>query len=137
METTLRLTADLKDIPTIINTVTQTAVVLGSNHDAVDEIIVALDEAITNAIVHGYQRQPGIIEIEVKQQGNDLAIYIRDEAPLFDPTTVPTPDISLPLHLRPYGGLGVHMMRNFTDELHYQVTANDQNELVLVKKAAF
>ena len=137
MDTTLRVTADLQDIVRITDFVTETALVLGGDLDAVGEIIVALHEALSNTIIHGYHRQPGIIEVEVKRQGDDLAVYLRDEAPLFDPRIVPTPDISLPLDQRAYGGMGVHMMRNFTDELHYQVTDSNQNELILVKKAAF
>jgi len=137
MDNTLRLTAGLKEIATICDFVTETAAALGSEPDAAGEIIVALHEALSNAIIHGYQRQPGIIEIEVRRQGNDLAVYLRDEAPPFNPLTVPPPDTTLPLDQRAYGGMGIHMMRNFTDELHYQTTDSDQNELILVKKAAF
>jgi len=137
MDSTLRLTAGLEEIATIRDFVTETAVALGSNPDAIGEIIVALHEAISNAIIHGYQRQPGIIEIEVRRQGEDLVVYLRDEAPLFNPMTVPPPDITLPLNQRAYGGMGIHMMRNFTDELRYQITDSAQNELILIKKAAF
>ena len=137
MGKSLRVTADLPDIPTITNFVTECALTLGSDPDAVGEIIVALHEALSNAIIHGYERQAGIIEIEVRRQGDNLAVYVRDEAPLFNPTAVPSPDISLPLDQRAYGGMGVHMMRNFTDELYYQVTNSNQNELVLVKRNAF
>lgn len=137
MNHTLQLMAHLQDIPTIIKFVTETAVSLGSTVDSVEEIIVAVDEAVSNAVIHGYQRQPGLLEIEVKRLGSDLAVYMRDGAPLFDPTVMPTPDITLPLDQRLPGGLGIHMMRHFTDELRYQVTADQQNELTLIKKNAF
>jgi anti-sigma regulatory factor (Ser/Thr protein kinase) len=137
MNNILCQTADLTDISHICNFVTETAESLGSDQEAAGEIVVALHEGISNTIIHGYKRKPGIVEIEVKRQGDDLFVYLRDEAPLFDPLTVPTPDISLPLDKRAYGGMGIHMMRHFTDELHYQLTDSGQNELVLVKKAAF
>lgn len=137
MDTTLQLTAGLEDIVKITDFVTETAVALGSDLDAVGEIIVALHEALSNSIIHGYQRQPGLLEIEVRRQADNLAVYLRDQAPLFNPLLVPTPDISLPLEKRAYGGMGVHMMRNFTDELQYQIINNHQNELILVKKDAF
>jgi anti-sigma regulatory factor (Ser/Thr protein kinase) len=57
-----------------------------------------------------------------------------DDAPLFDPTAVPPPDINLPLEERPLGGLGVHMMRQLTDELLYRVNSAGQNELIFVKR---
>jgi anti-sigma regulatory factor (Ser/Thr protein kinase) len=51
----------------------------------------------------------------------------------FDPTTVSSPDTSLPLAERPFGGMGVHMMREFCDELTYRRTENNENELTLLK----
>jgi serine/threonine-protein kinase RsbW len=66
-----------------------------------------------------------------------LLIKVLDDAPLFDPTATPTPDITVPLAQRPFGGMGVHMMREFVDELKYQVTANGRNQLTLVKHHAF
>lgn len=137
MNHTLQLRAHLQDIPAIIEFVTETAVSLGSTSESLSEMAVAVDEAVSNAIIHGYQRQAGLLTIEIKRLGHDLAIYLRDNAPLFDPTTVPTPDISLPLDQRLPGGLGVHMMRQFSDEVHYQVTADKRNELTLIKKNAF
>ena len=71
--------------------------------------------------------------IEIAQAGKDLQIKLRDQAPTFDPTTVPTPDVSVPLGQQPYSGMGVHMMRSFTDELRYRVTDEGENELILVK----
>jgi anti-sigma regulatory factor (Ser/Thr protein kinase) len=137
MDNILRLTAGLKDISSVRDFVTETAVALGSDLDTVGEIVVALQEAISNSIIHGYQGQPGIIEVEVRRQDDNLVVYHRDEASLFNPMTVPAPDISLPLSQRAYGGMGIHMIRNFTDELYYRITDSGQNELILVKKAAF
>ena len=95
-----------------------------------------MHEATANVIIHGYKDKPGYVVIEIAQAGKDLQIKLRDQAPSFDPTIVPTPDVSVPLGQRPYGGMGIHMMRAFTDELRYQVTDEGENELVLVKYEA-
>ena len=137
MSTTYIDTAHLKDVSAIVKDVSETAVALGTDPEAMDDIAVALHEALTNSIIHGYQHEPGYVEIEITREDNDLLVHVRDKAPLFDPITVPAPDISLPLDQRAYGGMGIHMMRNFTDELRYQITNNHQNELILVKKNAF
>lgn len=129
--------AALKDVSVIVNEVRETAVAIGSNLDAVEDIIVALHEALTNSFIHGYQRQPGQVTIEVKQHNNDLWLCLRDKAPLFNPLTVPTPDTALPLEERGKGGMGIHMMRNFTDDFHYHITDTQQNEVILIKKDAF
>lgn len=61
-------------------------------------------------------------------------VCCRDQAPLFDPTNAPEPDMSLPLDLRPLGGLGVFLIRQYMDEMSYRVTPQGGNELTLVKR---
>ena len=131
------LIRDVKDISVIVKEVTETAVALGSDLEAANDIALALYEALANSSIHGYQRQPGYVEIGIHQRSEDLFVCLRDQAPLFDPMVVPIPDTSLPLVQRGFGGMGIHMMRNFTDELRYQVTDADQNEVILIKKRAF
>ena len=74
----------------------------------VEDLVCAVDEAVTNVIVHGYDG--------------------------FDPTTAPEPDLSLPLERRPLGGMGVHLMREFADELRYAPRRGGGNEVTLVKR---
>ena len=115
----------------------QAAMALGSDPDAVGEAIVAINEAVANIIRHGYQGRPGRIEIAVQRDGLDLVIKIWDNAPLFNPLSVPEPNTSLPLEQRPFGGMGVYMMRHFSDELSYQITPEGRNEVTLRKQNAF
>jgi serine/threonine-protein kinase RsbW len=97
-------------------------------------MLLAVDEAATNIIVHGYRGQPGAIEIDVEKQDSSLAVSLRDQAPPFDPTSVPVPDLSLPLDQRPFGGMGVHLIRQSMDEVIYRVPPQGGNELILVRK---
>lgn len=126
-------TAELKDLAEIRQFVEEAAIALGGEQDVVSELVLAANEAVANVILHGYKKQPGYVMIDVARVDNDLEIRIRDLAPKFDPTIVPVPDVTLPLSQRPIGGMGVHFMRTFTDELRYNVTADGQNELTLVK----
>ncbi len=121
------------DLPAIREFVEKTAVSLGGTPDAVSELVVSTNEAITNILNHGYDHDDGDIEIMVARQNHKLIIRLRDRAHPFDPTTVPKPDITLPLEARTPGGLGVHMMREFTDELSYRTTNNGENELIMIK----
>jgi serine/threonine-protein kinase RsbW len=99
--------------------------------EAVDAMIQAVDEAATNVILHGYRGSPGIIEVELKVDGNALVVRLRDDAPAFDPTSVPAPNLDIPLPLRPPGGLGVYLMRQFVDRVSYRRTETGRNELTL------
>lgn len=108
----------------------------GADSDAVADMIVALNEATVNIVRHGY-KHPGPVEVTLYRQENALLVELRDDAPLFDPTSMPTPDITVPLAQRPFGGMGIHMMREFLHELHYEQTADGRNQLTLIKQDAF
>lgn len=117
--------------------VEQDLLACGAEPEAVADMIIALNEALVNIVRHGYQRQLGNVEITLLRRADALLIELRDEAPLFDPTVVPPPDVSVPLAQRPFGGMGVHMMREFVDELKYQPTGDGRNQLTLVKHHTF
>lgn len=128
--------AELPDLDDMRRFVETSASKLGASEDAVGEMVLAVNEAVTNILLHGYRSRPGNIEIAVEGDGNRLIVCLRDRAPLYDPTSVPPPNLALTLDERPLGGLGVHMMRQFTDELRYDVTPDGANELRLIKYAA-
>ncbi len=129
----LRITAHRKDLAGMRAFVENAANGEQVDQEALADLLLALNEALTNIILHGYQDQPGRIEIEVGYQNCDLSVQIRDWSPAFDPAAIPPPDLSIPLELRPLGGMGVHMMRSFTDKMSYGPGPNGSNELVLLK----
>ena len=133
IQSTFQIDADLKQLAVMRRLIEERAVAMNIGPDPIHDILLAVNEAVTNIIVHGYQNQAGIIEIEIKREGDSLIIQLRDEAPVFDPTTLPPPDITLPLECRPSGGLGVYMTRELMDEVSHRVTPQGGNELTLVK----
>jgi serine/threonine-protein kinase RsbW len=135
MSSTLRTTAELGNLAAIRRFVLEAATSLGAGRAAIEDMIQAVDESATNVIVHGYEGQPGAIEVDVAREGDDLVVCIRDYAPPFDPTTYPSPDLTLPLERRRFGGLGIHLSRECTDAVIYRVTPDGANELTLLKKA--
>jgi serine/threonine-protein kinase RsbW len=134
MESTLRVLAELPNLAVIRRFVEETAMALKVDRDAIDDMIQAVDESATNIIVHGYRGRMGHIEIEVTQEGCALVVRLRDQAPLFDPTQAPPPDLTLPLERRRVGGLGIHLTRQFTDSMTFRTTSEGGNELTLRKK---
>jgi serine/threonine-protein kinase RsbW len=134
MKSTLRISAELPNLATIRRFVQEAMMTLNAEDVVIDDMQAAVDEAAANIIVHGYQGQPGNIEIEVWKEGEALVVRLRDQAPLFDPTTVPPPDLTLPLEERFLGGLGIHLIRHFTDTMTHRVTSEGGNELTLMKK---
>ena len=98
------------------------------------DMIQAADEAATNSIIHGHAGRPGWVEVRAATQGDRLVVTITDDAPLFDPTTVPSPDLSVhPAQRRP-GGMGVLLARTCVDEMTYQPAPAGGNILTLVRR---
>ncbi len=130
----IRIAAELKNLAEIRRFVEETASALGVDPAVIPGMLLAVDEAVSNIIAHGYQGQGGAVEIEVGRERDALVIRLRDEADPFDPTSVPPPDVTLPLEQRIPGGLGIHLIRQVVDEMTHRVTPQGGNELTLVKR---
>ena len=135
MGSILRISAEVPNLAAVLRFVEETATALEVERDVIDDMLQAVDESVTNIIVHGYQDQPGNIEIKVSLEEDMLVVRLRDQAPLFNPTQAPPPDLTLPLEQRRFGGLGIYLARQFVDSMTYRVTSGSGNELTLRKKA--
>ena len=128
----LRIPADVGELARVRAFVRQQAEGAGADKRTIDDLVTAVDESVTNVIVHGYNGRQGSIEVEMNVDGPVIVVRVRDEARPFDPTTAPNPDISLPLERRTRGGLGIFLARELADSVEYRQTATG-NELTLVK----
>jgi serine/threonine-protein kinase RsbW len=133
----LTIAADLKNLATIRAFVEEQMLIIGVEEHQSSHLVLAADELATNIILHGYEKRPGSIEVEVAQQGSDLTITLRDRAPEFDPTGVPEPDINVPLEQRALGGMGVFLARRASDEIRYKMRPGGGNEIALIKRNIF
>ena len=132
----LRLTVELKDLAQIRRFVQESAEAFGVAARDVPNVLLAVDEAVTNVILHGYAGHGGPIEIVVSRLPGALVIRLHDEARPFDPTGVPAPDLTIPLVERAPGGLGIHLIRQIMDELSYRRRPGGGNELTMIKQIA-
>ena len=108
---------------------------LGADPTSVADMVQAVDESVTNIIKHGYRGRDGVVEVEVGRTGSLLVVRLRDNAPPFDPTRVPSPDLDVPLERRPLGGMGVYLTRELTDQVHHGSAPGWHNELTLMKRS--
>ena len=106
----------------------------GIDPATIASVVLAVDEAASNIISHGYGDQPGDIEIDVQHERDALAICLRDQAPPFDPTIVPAPDMAAPLEQQAIDGMGMHLIRQIVDSVIHRTTPQGGNELLLVKR---
>ena len=130
---TLQIEANVKNLSKIRTFLQDSTATLGLHQETIDDLILAVDEAATNIILHGYQGEPGLIDIVLSKGPESISLYLQDQAPSYDPTQVPPPDLSLPLESRPLGRLGIHLMRNLVDQVIYEIPPGGGNRLTLVK----
>lgn len=99
------------------------------------DLRLAVDEIVTNIIVHGYgeAKREGKIGVRVELvEPTTLTVVIEDTGLPFDPTQIPPPhDLHLPLEQRQTGGLGVYLALQGVDKLVYE-RAGECNRNILV-----
>ncbi|HXV41841.1 MAG TPA: ATP-binding protein [Anaerolineae bacterium] len=134
LKSSLEVKAELNNLALIRDFVEETGVSLAADPVMLLDVVLAVNEIASNIMIHNYQGQPGLIEIDVGQAEDALVVRLRDEGPPFDPTTVPNPDLNLPLEKRPLGKMGIYLTRQLTDEMTHRLTSQGGNELTLVKK---
>ena len=96
---------------------------------------LAVEEAVTNIILHGYEKTPGEISVQIRATRGMVEIQLEDTAPPFDPLSLPEPDIAGEIEDRKIGGLGIFLIRQVMDDIVYRYE-DGKNVLVLVKRRA-
>jgi serine/threonine-protein kinase RsbW len=130
----LVIAADIKNISKAYRFVEEAAQAFGAGPEAIFHLRLAVEEVVANIIIHGYQGRSGEVEIELEQQGGAVIVRLRDQAPPFDPTTVPPPDLSLPFEQQTPEGRGVFLIRQIMDQVTYRLSPTGGNELTLIKR---
>ena len=97
------------------------------------DLNLALEEAVTNIISHGYSdhREHEIL-VCIRVESGAVIAELKDDARPFNPLTVPEADATKPLDERTAGGLGIHLMRKLMDGIEYQ-RLEDGNLLIMKK----
>ena len=118
----LRLPAELDQLPVFLDHVRQTAQVAGLAEAQGTRLELAVEEALVNVFNYAYARQPnpGAVLCRIGVAVDGLTVEIIDEGPPFDPLSQPDPDTALELEQRQPGGLGIFMIRQLTDEVSYR-----------------
>jgi len=93
------------------------------------EVVLAVDERLTNIIRHGYSGGPGCIEVEAVYSEGCLKVSVKDYSAKFNPLNQPAP--KLPPETP--GGLGIFLTRELMDEVVYDESFTGGNLLHLKK----
>lgn len=88
--------------------------------EELSDVKTAVSEAVTNAIIHGYEKQSGTVQVYGKIEGSTLYLEISDEgegisdiAKAMEPLYTSKPELDR-------SGMGFAFMEAFMDELHVE-----------------
>lgn len=89
------------------------------NEDYYGNILIALTEAVTNAILHGNKGDVHkFVDVSYFNQDKELCFVIKDEGPGFDVNALPDP--TAPENIEKPTGRGVFLMRNLADKIEFE-----------------
>ncbi len=132
----LRIPAELDRLAEVRRLVREALRAAGAQPGTVDDLVQAVDEAAANTITHGYAGDTGWVEVAVSVVGEELIVTLEDQAPAFDPTGRPEPDMTVSALVRGPHGMGIHLMRLATDGMTYRPREGGGNILTLTRSLA-
>ncbi|NLX10098.1 MAG: anti-sigma factor antagonist [Chloroflexi bacterium] len=130
----LAISAQLEEVRDACDFVVEAAEAANLDERAVYHCQMAVDEALTNIIEHGYQYagRDSRIEVTTEHQERRFTITIIDDSPAFNPLQHQAPDPTEPLDSRKPGGWGIYFIRKLMDEVEYE-RVGGHNYLRLIK----
>jgi serine/threonine-protein kinase RsbW len=101
--------------------------------NTVFDLKLAVDEACTNIIQHGYKgMDPGSIILAFLVETDRILVQITDFGHVFEPDDAPIPNVNAELEEREPGGLGLFLIYQTMDNIDYQAS-DDGNTLTFTK----
>lgn len=134
----LQLTSDPRYLCAARECVAAATRQLGFSDDQCCHIVLAVDEAVSNVMQHGYEGccdRPIWISLyrhEDQSRGRGVRIVIEDEARQVEPEQIRGRDLT---DLRP-GGLGVHVITQVMDSASYEKRPGCGMRLTMIKYLA-
>lgn len=119
----LKIESDIINLSRVENAIDFLTSEIGINQDSYGKILIAVLEAVNNAIIHGNKAdQKKQVEIEFKISIKDLCVSVTDEGKGFKPAEVPDP--TKPENIEALNGRGVFLMSRLADEIEFNRKGN-------------
>lgn len=107
----------------------------GLDESELAKLELAVDEACANVIEHAYgHNKAEEVRIRATFDEDEIRIEVLDTGRGFDPDQIGEEEVARMIKERKTGGLGLRLIRNLMDEVHYEIQPGKKNELRMVKK---
>jgi serine/threonine-protein kinase RsbW len=115
---TIKFAASSENISLVEKLIDEICIEFKVNEDHYGNILIALTEAVNNAIHHGNGGNPQkMVQVSVEAAENEICFIVRDEGPGFDFENLPDP--TDPDNIEKPNGRGVFLMRHLADHLEF------------------
>lgn len=122
----MKLPSDFNSLVDVENLVDRVCSGLGVQEDAYGNVLVAVTEAVNNAIQHGNVLNNELyVDVAVGDKSDEFCFNIKDEGVGFNFDELPDP--TAPENLLKESGRGIFLMRNLADEVVYDGVGNSVN----------
>jgi serine/threonine-protein kinase RsbW len=133
VQQTLEFASDLAELASMRGFILEACRRAWGSQDAetVDQVLLAMQEAATNIVRHGYQdaaRRP--IRLALRVDGHQVCLDFSYHGIAFDPASVPPPAFDGSR----LGGFGVYLIRKLVDEVIYSSDSTGRCTVRLVKR---
>ncbi|AAK80263.1 stage II sporulation protein AB (anti-sigma F factor) [Clostridium acetobutylicum] len=104
--------------------------------EEIDDVKMAVSEAVTNAIIHGYENKGGVVTICAVIEDRELTIEVMDEGigienieKAMEPLYTSRPDLER-------SGMGFTVMESFMDNIKVESEKGKGTKIIMKKKFA-
>ncbi|WP_027419724.1 ATP-binding protein [Crocinitomix catalasitica] len=122
----IEIESQLKNLTQVESLIDQVCEDLRVSEDSYGNILIAVTEAVNNAIVHGNQNQPTKkVKVDVVKIDTGVIFMVMDEGKGFDFNNLPDP--TAPENIERPDGRGIFLMKNLSDEVVFDLNGSKVN----------
>jgi serine/threonine-protein kinase RsbW len=122
----VKLPSDFASLVEVENLIDKVCADLGVHEDAYGNVLIAVTEAVNNAIQHGNEENSNLfVDVAVGDKETEFCFRIKDEGTGFDFNSLPDP--TAPENLLKESGRGIFLMRNLADDVEFDGEGNSVN----------
>jgi serine/threonine-protein kinase RsbW len=112
----LSVPSDLSSVSIVESLIDRVCGSLGVHEDAYGNILIAVTEAVNNAVIHGNCFDTSrLVDVEVVDMDEKLCFIVKDQGKGFDFSNLPDP--TAPENIEKENGRGIFLIKNLADDL--------------------
>ena len=114
----LRVPDERRRLPEALDGLASTLRDAGVGGERIHDAQLVVEELLCNVMDHGGGADRVVLRVAVDD--GRVVLDVRDDGNAYDPLSQPLPDLDAGIEDRPIGGLGVHLVRELSQDARYQ-----------------